>query len=366
MTETDWLKGKSADLMLDFLGDRLAPRQWRFLTCGLVRRVGDLLPDGPLTEVIDWVELHADETLKAKDREKRTAKLQAAVETAAAHVEEGMRAIVKAADPDSGNQPPGSAPDPDSILPSRLLFDAASRHAFQAVTISMTAARSAAQAAMNVLLDPGEESFGLVQEQVQEALAQKNAGSEGANNALKLKATGDEFADNYNPRNVRLDRSKAVAYVNKIEENFSGADPERAERSIRKHVAKLLHEIVGNPFRKIRFEDGWRTADAKALAKGIFDDRAFDRLPILADALLDADCDEEALLRHCRGTELHLKELNEAQPHSRGCWVVELVLGRWQPLKPPKPSKAKKPKVPDWLNLDFDEPGLSGGGDRFA
>ena len=40
MTETDWLKGKAADDMLDFVADRLAPRQWRFLTCGLVRKAG--------------------------------------------------------------------------------------------------------------------------------------------------------------------------------------------------------------------------------------------------------------------------------------------------------------------------------------
>lgn len=366
MIETDWLKGKAADDMLEFVADRLAPRQWRFLTCGLVRKVADLLPAGPLCDAIDWMELHADDTLKPKDREKRTAKLETGVEDAAAYAEAEMRKIVRAADPDSGNQPPGSAPDPDEVPPSRLLFDAASRHAFQAVTVLATAARSAAQAAMNVLLDPGEESFGLVQEQVQEALAQKAAANQSANNALKLKQLGDEYADNFNPRTARLDRSKAVALVNKIEEATAGADPDRAERTVRKHVAKLLHEIVGNPFKTVRFESGWRTSTAKALAKSIFAERAFDRLPVLADALLDADCDEEAVLRHCRGTELHLKELNEAQPHVRGCWVVELVLERWEPLKPPKPGKAKKPKAVDWLNINFDEPGLRGGGDRFA
>src|SRR5207237_4363510 len=117
----------------------------------------------------------------------------------------------------------------------------------------------------------------------------------------------------------------------------------RRDRVARKQLARLLREIVGNPFKEPRFEESWRTSTVIELARGIFDDRAFDRLPILADALLDADCDEEAILRHCRGTELGVKE----QPqHARGCWVVELILGRWQPLPPPATgSKPRRPRT---------------------
>jgi hypothetical protein len=53
-----------------------------------------------------------------------------------------------------------------------------------------------------------------------------------------------------------------------------------------------------------------------ALAAGIYADRAFDRLPILADALQDASCDNDDILAHCRGPG----------PHARGCWVVDLLL----------------------------------------
>jgi hypothetical protein len=62
----------------------------------------------------------------------------------------------------------------------------------------------------------------------------------------------------------------------------------------------------------------WLTQDVAALAKGIYDDRAFDQLPILADALTDAGCDDQDVLKHCRG---------DAQ-HVRGCWVVDLLLGK--------------------------------------
>jgi hypothetical protein len=66
------------------------------------------------------------------------------------------------------------------------------------------------------------------------------------------------------------------------------------------------------------FEPAWRSPDVVALAKGIYEERAFDRLPILADALQDAGCDCDDILDHCRGSV----------PHVRGCWVVDLILGK--------------------------------------
>ena len=82
--------------------------------------------------------------------------------------------------------------------------------------------------------------------------------------------------------------------------------------------ARVLRCIFGNPFRPATLDRAWRTPTAVALARGIYDDRAFDRLPILADALQDAGCDNEEVLNHCRGPG----------PHVRGCWVVDLILGK--------------------------------------
>ncbi len=81
--------------------------------------------------------------------------------------------------------------------------------------------------------------------------------------------------------------------------------------------ADLLRDLFGNPFRPLAFDSRWRTADVLGLARGIYEDRAFERLPLLADALMDAGCDSEDTLSHCRGPG----------PHVRGCWVVDLVLG---------------------------------------
>ena len=82
--------------------------------------------------------------------------------------------------------------------------------------------------------------------------------------------------------------------------------------------ADLLRDIFGNPFRPVTFDPAWRTSTALALAKQMYDSRDFGAMPILADALQDAGCDHEDILTHCRGDG----------PHVRGCWVVDLVLGK--------------------------------------
>jgi hypothetical protein len=79
----------------------------------------------------------------------------------------------------------------------------------------------------------------------------------------------------------------------------------------------LFREIGGDGSRPDARWPRWRTLDVLALARGIHRDQAFNRLPILADALQDAGCDDGDVLRHCR----------EGTGHVRGCWVVDLALG---------------------------------------
>jgi hypothetical protein len=86
----------------------------------------------------------------------------------------------------------------------------------------------------------------------------------------------------------------------------------------KKQLAALARCTFGNPFRPVAVDPSWLTSTVVALSRGIYDDRAFDRLPILADALQDAGCDNLDVLNHCRGDG----------PHARGCWVVDLLLGK--------------------------------------
>ena len=82
---------------------------------------------------------------------------------------------------------------------------------------------------------------------------------------------------------------------------------------------RLFHEIIPNPFRPVAINPAWLTTDVLALARGIYDECAFDRMPILADALQDAGCTNEDVLNHCRDAN---------QLHARGCWVIDLLLGK--------------------------------------
>jgi hypothetical protein len=81
----------------------------------------------------------------------------------------------------------------------------------------------------------------------------------------------------------------------------------------------LARDIFGNPFRPVAFAPEWRSDTALSLARHIYEARDFAQMPILADALQDAGCDNADILNHCR-------EPNAT--HVRGCWVVDLVLGK--------------------------------------
>src|SRR5262249_49702202 len=103
---------------------------------------------------------------------------------------------------------------------------------------------------------------------------------------------------------------------------YGGADPdfpksklEAAEKDL-DQFHPLLLDIFGNPFRPVTLERACLTPKVKTLAQAIYDDRAFERMPELADALAEAGCSNQDILSHCRGPG----------PHVRGCWVVDLVL----------------------------------------
>ena len=87
----------------------------------------------------------------------------------------------------------------------------------------------------------------------------------------------------------------------------------------------MLHDIFGNPFLPVTFDSAWRTSTAMSLATAIYEDRLmpsalFDnlRMAVLGDALEEAGCTDADILQHCRGPG----------PHVRGCWVVDLLLGK--------------------------------------
>jgi hypothetical protein len=83
-------------------------------------------------------------------------------------------------------------------------------------------------------------------------------------------------------------------------------------------LARLVRDVFGNPFHPVAFSPQWRTDTTLSVARQMYDSRDFCAMPILADALEDAGCDNTDILDHLRGPG----------PHVRGCWPVDLLLAR--------------------------------------
>jgi hypothetical protein len=92
------------------------------------------------------------------------------------------------------------------------------------------------------------------------------------------------------------------------------ADTDPGERQAQ---CDLLRDIF-HPFHAIAPLAAWLTPEANELAQEMYRERAFERMPALADALAQAGCHDPAVLAHCRGPG----------PHVRGCWVIDLLTGR--------------------------------------
>jgi hypothetical protein len=109
---------------------------------------------------------------------------------------------------------------------------------------------------------------------------------------------------------------EAVKYAARAAGN-AGRREMKAERVAQ---SRLLRDIVFNPFRSPPAVEAawlaWNGGAVANLARAIRDERAYDRLPLLADALEDAGCHDADLLGHCRS----------GQEHALGCWAVDLLL----------------------------------------
>jgi hypothetical protein len=101
----------------------------------------------------------------------------------------------------------------------------------------------------------------------------------------------------------------------------AGDDPRGRAPGETAFQCRLLRDINSNPFRPITIDPAWlawNDGTVQKIAQAIYDERAFDRMPILADALEEAGCPNQDILTHCRS----------GGEHVRGCWVVDLLLGK--------------------------------------
>jgi hypothetical protein len=89
----------------------------------------------------------------------------------------------------------------------------------------------------------------------------------------------------------------------------------------RKAQCRLLRDIFVDPFRPVTLDHVWvlwNGGAVRKIAEAIYGERDFQRLPILADALMEAGCADATVLDHCRSESVHV----------RGCWLVDFLLGK--------------------------------------
>lgn len=92
-------------------------------------------------------------------------------------------------------------------------------------------------------------------------------------------------------------------------------EPKPSHRNV---LADTYREFFPNPFIGVRWNPDWFTSTVRDLAAHIYTSREFPVMPILADALQDAGCEDELILNHCRANK----------PHARGCWILDAILGK--------------------------------------
>jgi hypothetical protein len=84
---------------------------------------------------------------------------------------------------------------------------------------------------------------------------------------------------------------------------------------------RLFRDVIGNPFRPVELDPSWlhwKDRGVQRLARAIYEERRFQDLPALGGALAEAGCTFAAVLAHCR----------EPGEHVRGCWVLDMLLGK--------------------------------------
>jgi len=267
LTEAEWRTCDDPAAMLHFLRGQVSGRKRRLFACACVRSVGHLLPDDAGRRAVETAERYADGLARLSE-----------LAGARRAVPLGSRAVRRSA------------------------HEAAARAATRAAAARPEFAALQAAAAAGLEKVAGlEDTAG---RRLQSAWGRFLA-------VLPAELTPLAWQAMAVPawRAVAADRVAFVAAQNE------GAAAERARQ------CDVLRDLIGNPFPPAAVDPHWLVWNDRTvprLARALYDEKDFDNLPILADALEDAGCDDADILRHCR----------EPGEHVRGCWVVDLLLGK--------------------------------------
>jgi hypothetical protein len=272
MTEVEWLAAIDPTAMLEFLSGRVTPRKLRLLACACCRRIWHLLEEEGSRSVIEIAERHADG--EASPVELATAR------TLADERHDDLRRE-------------------EYRVEAEVEFDSHAPKYRQTM-----AELTASQAVSEVVAEDLPHDFLTT---IQTAAFYAFVPSEQAE-ADAYRAT---LRENVNPRITAVEAARQARRVARDTLCTVAMDAEAAVQ------ARILRDLMDSPFAPARKGVAYPPT-AVRLARSVYADRAFGRLPILADALEEAGCTDAELLTHCR----------QPGEHWRGCWVVDLILGK--------------------------------------
>jgi hypothetical protein len=303
MTEAEWLGCTDPTPMLEFLRTRPSDRKLRLFAVACCRRIWGLFTYPSSQRAVELAELYAD---RAISEEKRHAAFVAAVKEAARWV--NNCSIME----NAIGYTTGSAA---YVLANEATIEdeAITAGAHEVVTMGHAIHREVAWhgPAMMVALDTAFAAGTAVAAYLDE----------------QERVAAGEAGDYLNEEEQILDIGSA--YATAVGLNLNGTCPTDlnvafnvVQQAEAKSQCELLRCIFGNPFRlPPPVPPGVLVSNDAAvvkLAQGFYDDRAFDRLPELADGLEEAGYHDATILAHCR----------QPGEHVRGCWVVDLLLAK--------------------------------------
>jgi hypothetical protein len=337
MTEAEWLACAEPQPMLDHMRGRISDRKLRLFAVACCRQVWHLLPDEQCRRAVEIAERYADGLARKKELAVAFAAIWPSVEKRLldrvveqdklpkAREQAGMAAAAAAAVARGRTHWVDAwlaLPPVEGVMPHSAPWD--------------EAALALAHAAWDqVCFKIDVPSGDAVHELDAWSRAWEEADREGYKEVEAFRAWAFErLTESLRPGSRRT-TGKRKPRANPVSPRAAGCDgnSRQPSESVRpclpdfdlvykeahRNQCAVLRDLVGNPFHQVQVDPSWihpNDSAVKKIARAIYQERQFNDMPILADALEEAGCDNEDILSHCRSEGLHV----------RGCWVVDLLL----------------------------------------
>jgi len=306
--------------MLRYVAEQASPRKLRLFVCACVRRIWPWLRSDASRQAVEEMERQADGRRSlTPTRAMRELARRGAV--AAEEARQTALAVRQEADQRRGTVW-GSVWVGDPPPPSILVHSAAQALESHAGQQEATTAAQAAE--LIVSIADGTRGAAETAEAAAQIVVAGRLAAFTRTCSVRWLHRADQEADRPVPRaKAALRASQATHWVERQEEALQERMlplEERTAKMERRAQCGLIRDLFGDPFHPATIEPAWLDWNQGCLAKMarvIYDERKFQDLAILADALEEAGCHSLDILNHCR----------LPGEHARGCWVLDLLLG---------------------------------------